>query len=64
MRCRFPGCVSVVGNIKHHLQIHVRKGEMSEEAVTQMAEVMRHGKRKHVVVKSSNTKAATLKRRK
>ena len=55
--------MSVVGDINRHLQIHVRKGELSEEAVTQMAEVMGHGKRKHVM-KSSNTKAATPKRRK
>ena len=52
-RCRIPGCEAVVCDIRRHLMVHVKRQEIHEDDVEGIAEVMRHGKRKHVVAKGN-----------
>ena len=52
-RCRIPGCEAVVCDIRRHLMVHVKREEIEQDDVEGIAEVMRHGKSKHVVAKGN-----------
>lgn len=52
-RCRMHGCEAVVCDIRQHLMVHVKQGQLHADDVEGYAEVMRHGKRKHVVSKGN-----------
>ena len=43
-----PGCEGVVGDIKHHLMVRVKRGGPHTDNVDSHAEIVRHGKRKFV----------------
>lgn len=63
-RCRIHGCEAVVYDIRRHLLVHVKQGQLHPEDVDSHAEVMRHGKRKHVVSKSNPEVRGTAKKQK
>ena len=46
-RC-IPGCEAVVWDIKCHLRVHAKRGELHTNNVNGHAEIMRHGERKFV----------------
>ena len=61
-RCRMPGCEAVVCNMRRHLkQVHVKQGELNEDDVDGCVEVMRHGKRKHVLSRGNPEVRGSLK---
>ena len=43
-RCRIPGCEAEVCDIRQHLMVHVKRGQINQDDVEGIAEVMRHGK--------------------
>ena len=63
-RCRIHGCEAVVSDIRRHLLVHVKQGQLHPEDIDSHAEVMRHGKRKHVVSKSNPEVRGTAKKQK
>ena len=62
--CRIHGCEAVVFDIRWHLMVHVKQGQLHPDEVEGHAEVMRHGKRKHVVSKGNPEVRGTEKKRK
>ena len=53
IRCRIPGCEAVVCDIRRHLMVHVKAEQINQADVEGIAEVMRHGKRKHVIARGN-----------
>ena len=43
-RCRIPGCEAEVCDIRRHLMVHVKRGQINQDDVEGIVEVMRHGK--------------------
>ena len=43
--CSVSGCKFFGSNLKHHLKLHVRRGEIAEESIAQLATVMTTGKK-------------------
>ena len=41
--CRMPCCEAVVCDIKRHLRVHIKRGELDTNDVDGHAEIMRHG---------------------
>ena len=69
-RCRMPCCEAMVCDIRRHLMVHVKRGEVDADDVDGCVEVMRHGKRKYVVskgnpeVRGSTTRKQKVRRKK
>jgi len=61
--CRMPRCESVVCEIRRHLMVHVKWGELDANDVDGYVEVMRHGKRKHLVSKGNPEVRGSTKRK-
>ena len=45
-RCRMPGCKALVCDIKRHLKVRVKRGELDADDLDGHCEIMRHGKQK------------------
>ena len=43
-RCHIPGCEAEVCDFRRHLMVHVKRGQINQDDVEGITEVMRHGK--------------------
>lgn len=56
-RCKVPGCKFDGFNLKRHMQVHVKKGEVSQENVTKLSTIMSSSRQRgHTMQKSKGGK--------
>lgn len=62
-QCKMPECNAVVGDIRRHLKIHVRKRELLQENLNAMIEIIRHGKQQFGPIKARDSKGPKRRRK-